>query len=203
MEANNKGNITIGLPKPGGAIYFAPLGTPLPTNASDSLSDAFVNLGYVTADGVTENTSEENNEIQAWGPETVMMSQTSYGKTMTFNLLETCRVAVLQFIYGKENVTVNEDGSMSWGDTGKQLPRGVLVVDTLQNNGGDTPRVHRQVLGDAQFVDRSGDKVYNNSDAVSYPVSMRAYKFTPAADKDQVYIMNYLTALKSITPSGS
>lgn len=193
-DTNNKDNITIGLPKKGGALYWAPLGTALPTNAKDSLAEAFVNLGYVTSDGVTLNTAEETSDIEAWGPETVMSTQTSYSKTATFNLLETCKEAVLQFVYGKENVKVQEDGSLEWSDTGAQLPRGVLVIDTLQNNGGETPRIKRQVLGDAQFVDRSGDAVYNNSDALSYPVSVKAYKFTPAEGEAETYIKSYLTA---------
>lgn len=172
-----------------------------PLHAKDSLSAEFVNLGYVTEDGVTINTSEETNEINAWGPETVMISQSSYGKTATFNLLETSRISVLQFIHGKENVKVNEDGSIDWSDTGGQLPRGVMVIDTLQNNGGDTPRIHRQVFGDCQFIDRSGDQAYNNSDAVSYPISMRAFKFAPAEGQAMVYVKNYMTALETVTSS--
>ena len=64
---NDKGNITIGLPKAGGAIYFAPAGTTLPTDASTSLSAAYVNLGYVTEDGVTLNTAEESDTIKGTG----------------------------------------------------------------------------------------------------------------------------------------
>lgn len=195
-DKNNKDNITIGLPKEGGAIYWAPLGTALPTNAKDSLSGAFTNLGYVTTDGITMNTSEETEDLEAWGKEVVMTTQTSYSKTGTFNLLESCRVAVLQFVYGKDNVKVAEDGSIEWDETGDVLPRGVLVVDTLQNNGGETPRIHRQVLGDCQFVDRSGDQVYNNSDAVTYPVSIKAFKFTPDDGSKATYVKNYLTALE-------
>lgn len=201
MQGNNKDNVTVGLPKPGGAVYFAPLGTTLPTNAKDSLSEEYVNLGYITSDGLTINTAEETSDLEAWGPEVVMTSQTSYTKTVTFNLLEVCRESVLQFLYGKENVTVNEDGSLAWNDTGEQLPRGVLVVDTLQNNGGETPRIHRQILGDCQFVDRSGDEVYNNSDAVSYPISMKAFKFTPAGESKATYVKHYLTALETTTPT--
>lgn len=196
---NNKDNITIGLPKPGGAVYWAPLGTALPTDAKTSLSEDFVNLGYVTSDGVTLSDAEETEEIQAWGPETVMTSQSSYTINATFNLLETSRVAVLQFIYGKDNVTVNEDGSISWRTTGAQLPRGVLVIDTLQNNGGTTPRIHRHVLGDCQFVDRSGDRTYNNSDAVAYPVNMKAFKFKDPKDDTMVYDLEFLTAFETTT----
>ena len=190
---NDKENVTIGRPKEGGAIFFAPAGTTLPTSASEELSEAFVCLGYVTEDGVTESVSEEGDDIVAWGPEDVMHSQTSYGKTLTLNLLETAKPAVLQFVYGKDNVTVNGDGSLKWRDTGKILPRGVFIVDTLHNNGSDNPRVHRKVYGDCQFVDRSGDHTYNNSDPLSFPVVMKAYKFT---DSDGVkdYSIDYMTA---------
>lgn len=200
MEENNKDNITIGLPKPSGAIYWAPQGTALPTDATTPLSENYTNLGFVTADGVTLSDAEETEEIQAWGPETVMTSQSSYGVNATFNLLETSRIAVLQFIYGKDNVTVNEDGSVSWRTTGEQLPRGVLVIDTLQNNGSTKARVHRHILGDCQFVDRSGDRTYNNSDAVSYPVNMKAYKFKdPSSESTMVYELNYLAPKATTT----
>lgn len=194
---NDKSNITIGLPKEGGAVFFAPAGTTLPTSADAELDSAFVNLGYVTEDGVTVSTEEEGDDIKAWGPETVGRSHTGYGKTVSLALMETSRAAVLQFCYGAANVTVNGDGSMAWDDTGEPLPRGVLVVDTIQNNGSTSPRVKRQIFGDAQFVDRSGDHTYNNSDPLSFPVSIKAYKFTPAGSTKKTYCRTYLSAAQS------
>ena len=128
---NNKDNITIGRPKVGGAIYFAPAGTTLPTDASSSLSASYVNLGYVTEDGVTLTTAEETDMIKAWGPENVMVSQTDFGETVTYNLLETIRPAVLQYMRGTENVEIGADGSIKSATTGDQLPRGIIVVDTI------------------------------------------------------------------------
>ena len=97
---NDKSNIAIGLPNPKGALYWAPLGTALPTDATTPLASEFVNLGYVTEDGLTSTTAEEGDDIKAWGPETVARNQTSYGRNFTFNLLESSRVSVLQFRYG-------------------------------------------------------------------------------------------------------
>lgn len=189
---NDKSNITIGLPKEGGAIYWAPAGTSLPTSADATLSSAFTCLGYVTEDGVTISISDEGDDINAWGPEIVMHSSTNYTKTATLNLLETSKAAVLQFVYGSDNVTVNDDGTMTWSDTGKPLPRGVFVCDTLQNNGSANPRIHRIIFGDAQFTDRSGDHVYNNSDPLSFPIVLTSYKFDFNGKK--VYDVNYLSA---------
>ena len=178
---NDKSNITIGLPKTGGAIFWAPLGTTLPTDASTPLPSAFVNLGYISEDGVTLTPAEENNEIKAWGKDTVMVSQESYTETVQYNLLETIRPAALQFIRGAENVVIGNDGSVKTASTGEPLPRGVLVVDTIQNNGSENPRYHRIVYGDCQVTDRSGDQTYNNSDPLMYPVTVTAYKFDSQA----------------------
>lgn len=178
---NDKDNITIGRPKVGGAIYFAPLGSALPTDANTSLPEAYVNLGYVTEDGVTMTTTEETDMVKAWGPENVMVSQNDYGETVTYNLLETIRPAVLQYMRGAENVAINADGSIKSATTGEQLPRGIIVIDTIQNNGGANPRYHRIVYGDCQITDRSGDQTYNNSDPVTFPVTFTAFKFDSQA----------------------
>ena len=177
---NDKGNITIGRPKIGGAIYWAPLGTTLPTDATTSLSEAFVNLGYVTEDGVNIPTSESINEVKAWGPETVMIAQDDFSVTVGFNLLETIRPAVQQFVRGVENVDIDDDTVVKSAVTGEQLPRGVVVIETIQNNAS-TPREHRIVFGDCQVVDRSGDENYNNSDPVTFPINIRAFTFDSQA----------------------
>lgn len=181
MEENNKDNITIGRPKVGGAIYYAPAGTTLPTDADSSLAAAFVNLGYVTEDGVTQSTSEETDNLIAWGPENVMVVQNDFGETVTYNLLETIRPGVLQYVRGADNVIVGDDGSIKSATTGEQLPRGVIVIDTIQNNGSANPRIHRIVYGDCQITDRSGDQTYNNSDPVTFPVTFTAFKFDSQA----------------------
>lgn len=178
---NDKSNITIGLPKAGGAVYFAPLGSELPTDASTGLSEDFVNLGYISEDGVTHSVAEETDEIRAWGKDIVMISQTSYSETVQLNLLETIRESVLQFIRGTENVSIGEDGSVASGTTGDALPRGIVVVETIQNNGAAEPRYHRLVFGDCQISDRSGDVTYNNSDPLTYPVTLQAFKFDSQA----------------------
>lgn len=195
---NNKGNITIGLPKEGGAIYVAPAGTALPTDGSTSLSSAYVNLGYISEDGVTMTTSEETDTIKAWGKDTVMVSQTDYTETVTYNLLETIRTAALQTVRGTDNVALGEDGSVKAVTTGEPLPHIVCVVETIQNNGSASPRYHRIVYGDCQISDRSGDQTYNNSDPVTYPVTITAFKFdSEAISGKKVYHDDFWTAPES------
>jgi len=178
---NDKSNITIGLPKANGAVFWAPAGTTLPTDATTSLSGSYINLGYISEDGVTHTTSEETDNILAWGKDVVITAQTSFSETVAINLLETVRASVLQFVRGTSNVSIDVDGAIASGTTGDALPRGVLVIDTIQNNGAVNPRYHRIVFGDCQIADRSGDVTYNNSDPVTYPVTVQAFKFESAA----------------------
>lgn len=192
---NDKDNITIGRPKAGGAIYVAPLGTQLPSDAGTSLSGSYVNLGYVTEDGVTQSTAEDTEMIKAWGPENVMVAQNDFGETVTYNLMETIRPSVLQFMRGAENVSIDADGAIASATTGDPLPRCVVVIDTIQNNGSANPRIHRIVYGDCQITDRSGDQTYNNSDPVTYPVTITAFKFdSQAISGKKVYHDDFWTA---------
>lgn len=191
MDQNDKSNITVGAPKAGGALFWAPAGTPLPTSATDTLNVAFKNLGYVTEDGLTATVAEEGDDIREWGGEAVLRTQTSYTKTYSTNLMESSRLAVLQFLYGTNNVT-STSNTITWDETGDPLPRGVFVVDTLQSNGEANPRIRRQVLGDAQFTDRSGDHTYNKSDPLAYPIVLTAYK--TLINGKRMYVKNYLSA---------
>ena len=49
-----------------GALYLAPLDTPLPTDSETPLNDAFRNVGYLSEDGITETPEEDTQEIRAW-----------------------------------------------------------------------------------------------------------------------------------------
>ena len=44
--ANSKDLVTTAKPKTSGAVYVAPIGTALPTDATSSLAEAYKGLGY-------------------------------------------------------------------------------------------------------------------------------------------------------------
>ena len=63
-------------PKIAGAVFVAPLGTTLPTDAKTTLDTKFKNLGYVSEEGFVITTSTSSEPIKEWGGTLVDESQT-------------------------------------------------------------------------------------------------------------------------------
>lgn len=162
---NDSSNVSTGKPKIGGAIFTAPAGTTVPTDATTPLGGAFVNLGYVSEDGLTNSVETDTNDVTAWGGQTVLTEQTSYKETFNFGLIET-KEASLAAYYGAENVEVDGEGNITVHHNSKTLEECVAVVETVLANG----RVKRTVIPHAKMSDRSGEITYTDGDPVTYPI---------------------------------
>ena len=165
--ANTATNVTAGKPKVGGAIYRAPIGTTLPTDATTALDNAFVCLGYVSEDGLTNDNSPETEDIKAWGGDTVLTLQTSKEDTFGFTLIEALNIEVLKTIYGDTNVT----GALTTGITvkanNKELDEYVWAIDMVLRGGA----LKRIVIPDGK-VSEVGTITYADGDAVGYETTL-------------------------------
>lgn len=167
--ANTALNVSVGKPKVGGAIYCAPLGTTLPTDATTALNAAFKCLGYVSDDGLTNGRETETGNINAWGGDRVLDYGAVSGDTFKFKLLESLNADVLKVIYGDDNVTVGEDGAIKIS-VGSQLPSAYAwVVETVLT--GD--KVKRIVVPQAA-VTEVADIVYKDDEAIGYDTTISA-----------------------------
>lgn len=166
--ANDATNVSFGKPKATGAVFVAPLGTTLPTDATTALDAAFLPMGYISDDGLVNSVSTDVETVNAWGGDTVLVGQTNFGETFTVNLLET-NVNALKTYYGEDNVTVS-GSNITVNQNSAQLP-GCSVVFELVLTGG---RVKRIVVPNAQIADRSGDITYTDGDAIAYPAVFQA-----------------------------
>ena len=167
--ANNSANVTAGKPNTAGAIYWAPLGTTLPTDTTETLDAAFVSLGYCSEDGLVNTNSPENEDIKAWGGDTVLSVQTEKPDQFKFTLIEAMNVNVLKAVYGSNNVS----GTLSTGITitanSDELDYGSWVIDMILKGG-----VAKRIVVPSGKITEVGDITYADGDAVGYESTMTA-----------------------------
>lgn len=177
-------NVTVGKPKVGGAVHWAPLGTTLPTSATAALNAAFVDLGYVSEDGLTNNNSPESDTVKAWGGDTVLSLQTDRPDTFALTLLEAMNSDVLKTIYGSSNVTADGEGNLTIKATAEEMPSGSWVFDMILKGG----RAKRIVVPNGT-ISELGDITYKDDEAVGYNITI-----TDVPDTNGVYHYEYITA---------
>lgn len=176
--------VSVGKPKVGGAIHWAPLGSTLPTSATASLDAAFVELGYVSEDGLTNNNSPESDTVKAWGGDTVLNLQTDRPDTFALTLLESLNEDVLKTIYGTSNVTKDESGNITVKATAEEMTSGCWVFDMIVKGG----RAKRIVVPNGT-ISELGEITYKDDEAVGYNITI-----TDVPDTNGVYHYEYITA---------
>lgn len=157
-------NVSVGKPKTGGAISVAPVGTPLPTDATTDLDAAFRNLGFVSDDGLTNSSSMETEGIKAWGGQTVLTTLTSKDDKYKFTLIEALNVEVLKAVYGSANVSVNDLTGLITIKVNASEPEAFSwVVDMIMTNGA----LKRIVIPNAK-ISEVADVVYKDNEPIGY-----------------------------------
>lgn len=167
--ANTALNVSTGKPKVTGGIWRAPLGTALPNDATTSLSGSFTSLGYIAQGGVTHSMNLDSGEYRAWGGDLVLSYLNSKTNTFQFGLIEVLNKDVSETIYGTANVS----GALATGITvqasGDDMTEYVYVIELALRGGA----VRRIVIPDGKIT-AIGDIVYQDSDAINYPVTVTA-----------------------------
>lgn len=151
-----------------GAVLTAPLGSTVPVNPTSAWDAAFVELGYVSEDGVTESYSDDTNEIKAWQRgATVRTVITGSTATFHFTAIETNREVLSR--YHKGSAITDGTGFSSIAVVGAAPDLRAWGFDVI--DGADHIRL---VLARAEVTER-GDIVYNNSDPIGYEMTVTAY----------------------------
>lgn len=187
--SNNVNNVTTGKPKIGGAIFYAPVGTTLPTDATMALAAAFVNCGYVSEDGVTNSFAPATDKVKAWGGDTVKVLQTDRPDDYSFTLIETLKKEVRKVVYGDNNVTEDASGNLTIKATAEPLESRSWVIDMIVEGG----RADRIVIPNGTLSDL-GDIVYKDDDITGYAVTL-----SDVPDANGVYHYEYISAEPEIS----
>lgn len=180
--ANDATLVATGKPKVGGAVFCAPLGTKLPTDAATALDAAFKCLGYCSEDGLTNNGTISSGSIKAWGGDTVHNYQDGFSDTFKFKLIEILNVEVLKAVYGEDNVTGDLATGIKIAVTGKPHADRVWVVDLVMGTC-----VKRIVVPCAKIT-AVGEIPYKDNTVAGYDTTISA---TP--DANGVYHHEYIS----------
>lgn len=167
---NTASNVSTGKPNISGAVFRAPLGTTLPTDATTALDAAFVCLGYVSDTGLENENEMDVSAIKAWGGMIVYRSLTELNDNFKLTLIESENVDVLKAVYGDSNVTVGQDGTIHVAVKADDPAEAVWVFD-LALRGNKAKRI---VIADGAITSRE-TITYNDSDAIGYGVTVSAY----------------------------
>lgn len=164
---NDKSNVSLGKPCAIGGVYYAPLGTALPKDATTPLAEAYKCIGYISEDGLTNSTDTDTTEVKEWGGATVLKEISSYSETYQFAMLE-IKADSMKLRYGADNVT-DTAGKLHILH-GMPKDEHYVVVFEIMLTGN---RKQRLVLPDASVVEYD-DITYSAGDPITYSVTLSA-----------------------------
>lgn len=176
---NTAAYVTTGKPKVTGAIFRAPLGTTLPTDATTDLGDDFVCLGFVSEDGVENANEMDVSSIKAWGGMIVYRSLNELNDNFVLKLIESENVDVLEAVYGSDHVSTT-DGVTHVEVIADDPEEAVWVIDLALR--GDVAK--RIVIEDGAITSREAI-TYNDSDPVAYGITVSAYPDSDGKTHDE------------------
>lgn len=176
-DPNNTANVSVGKGKVGGYCFTAPASTTLPTDASTALDAAYVNLGFISEDGLTNSVETDSEEIKDWNGDTVLTVISSRTETFQFTLMET-KVDVLKEVFGGANVT-ETNGKITVTTNNAAYPIKPYVFEVVLTGG----RIERIVLPTGQ-ISEVGDMTYQAGEVLGYEITVTA---TPDASGNATY----------------
>ena len=162
-------NVSVGKPKIGGAIYVAPAGTNLPTDATTALANTFTSLGYVSEDGVKNSLTQESDAYKAWGGDSVLALMGGKEDTFKLTLIESLNVDVLKTVFGASNVTGTLSTGIAVSVNNAAAVSMVWVIEMVLRDNA----VKRIVIPSGAVYEL-GDIVYRDDTPVGYELTVLA-----------------------------
>ena len=189
MASMDASQVTVGAAKATGAIWVAPKGTSLPTDATTSLAGTWVLLGFTSDAGVTISESTNNNSIRAWEERTeVFTARTEYTENLSFMPIQ-CNSDVAKLCWGSDKVTVGTGGALTVKHHGAEIDPVCIVIETTPRTG-----IVKRFTGTFQLTTR-GEQVMDGTQ-----VDGRQLTFNAIADEYGVTMYEY-TAFTTGTTS--
>lgn len=152
-----------------GQLYTAPLGSTAPTDATTALVAAFVGLGYVSEDGVTEAHDDSVENITAWQNAVVVRSAVSSSASTLACMLIQSNVNVLTRFHRGSAMTEVAAGNYRLDVKPIVADPRMWVFDVV-----DGTKLERILVGLGEITER-GELQYANGQPLGYPIKITAY----------------------------
>lgn len=181
MATMNAAEVGAGAAKVTGAIWTAPKGTTLPTDATTALAGTYTLLGFTSDAGVTISENDSSQDLIAWEGRTKVYSvKTEYYEQVSFTPIQT-NADVLKLTYGSSNVTVNGT-KFTVNHTADTLDPVVIVIETSPRTG-----IVKRYCGTFQLTSR-GDATLDGTQ-----FDMRELTFSSVPDSSGVHMKEYVS----------
>lgn len=156
-----------------GGVLSAPAGTALPTSASTAPGAAFVALGLIGEDGLSETADRSTDKIRAWGGSLARVVQTEFGLSYTFQFITT-NATVLKEVYGADNVTTTTAVAPAYDELAIKVNNKQLPVKPYVFEVKDGENKIRIVIPEGQITSVGGI-TYSHNDIIRYEVTLDCY----------------------------
>lgn len=170
--ANQSKYVSTGKPKVGGAVFKAPAGTTLPTDAKSTLGSGFVAMGYISEDGVSNTLGWDSEVIKDWGGSPVITYEDNKNDEFKMTFLESLNPAVLKAVHGDGNVTGTDaetTGGLTVTVTGDEHEAAVWVIDMILKGN-----ILKRVVIPAGTISALEEVVYKKNEPIGYGVTITA-----------------------------
>lgn len=174
--AVNINNAFVGTPPIDGGVYFnAPIDTPLPTTADEELNEAFKDHGAVGPDGFNVQPTRTSDTEKMFGGGDWVDIQSDYSEEVTITLLEDDNEAVINSIFGEDNVVIKpgaEGTQKTIYHTKKRLP---IKSHVLKAVDGDKLKTYVVPRGRISTAEKTADV---HSASTKYNLTIKSFPHT-------------------------
>ena len=170
--ANNNKNVTTGKPKTGGAVFKAPAGTTLPTDAKTALANTYVSMGFISEDGVSNTVGWDSEVIKDWGGTPVLIYEDNKSDEFKVTFIESMSPDVLKAVHGSGNVTGTDaetTGGLKVTVNNDEHEAAVWVVDMIMKGG-----ILKRVVIPSGTITAVEEVVYKKNEVIGYGVTISA-----------------------------
>lgn len=180
--ASNNVNLGIGLAT--GMFYTAPVDTALPTYPGETLAADWVEVGAVTADGITWATGKDSEPLRNWAKEVERLIASDEGGTVSAPLMYTTQ-KTLETIFGADNVTHTAADSSHGDIISVTVAPGVSSAPAaflfLMKDGDDL-----LMIGTEHGIVREVDDItFSPTEAITWSATIEAASWTFAKNNGQ------------------